>query len=590
MRALQLEIIFASFLASAAALAQAEPVPVVGEPAPRQSEPAEGVGVPLPPSSSHETAEGDSAGEDSAEEKTMVPPPPVPAAGDEADEEEPGATPQSSGKEAENSNAEDSDAEPPKSASVRAGVAGRTGAPEPAFKLHGVLGGAKAVSGYQSKEFGFGVSGLGALEWGPTPTWGIQAEAGFVYLGGTKKAPPPGLAELDGGAGAHIGLGLRIRPLASSKAAPHPGGPWLSGAVGAGFTAQKLVPVLDAFVGYDFRVSEEGSIGPTLGYLCFLQTDKTGPRTDSANILLLGVHGTFDLGAGAPKITDRDGDGIYDANDKCPDRPEDRDGFQDEDGCPELDNDEDQIRDVDDTCPLDPEDIDEFEDKDGCPEPDNDNDTIVDAKDRCPIDAEDLDEFEDEDGCPELDNDKDGIVDPKDLCPNEPETRNGISDNDGCPDEESVRVVGDKIELDQKIHFWTNSDRIRAMSYPVLDKLANFLKNHPEYVKIDIEGHADSRGQEEFNLDLSKRRAKSILEFLAEHGVARERLASEGYGASRPLVEGKTEHAWFMNRRVEFVVTRQRQEKLHPETGEVLDAGATEDPPAFGKDAAEEKK
>lgn len=568
MRAFRLEIFLASFLASSATLAQAGRAPGVGGEAPRETEVAEGVDVP--------SDEGE-------EDESDVPPPPMPATDDEGQDD---VVPPSAETEVEPENSENGGSASAASASVST----PTNASLPSIKVHGVLAGAKAISGYQSKEFGFGVSGLGAIEWGPTPIWGIQAEAGFTYLGATKKVPPPGVAELSGGAGAHIGLGLRVRPLANSKGVPHPGGPWLSGAVGAAFTAQKLAPMLDAFVGYDFRVSEKGSVGPTLGYLCVLQTDKTGPRTDSANILLLGVHGTFDFGAEKPTIKDRDGDGILDEDDKCPDKPEDRDGFQDEDGCPELDNDGDQIRDVDDKCPLDPEDIDGFNDEDGCPDPDNDNDGILDSKDKCPLDPEDFDDFEDEDGCPDLDNDNDGIVDAKDLCPNEPETRNGIADNDGCPDEESVRVVGDKIELDQKIHFWTNSDRIRAMSYPVLDKLANFLKNHPEYVKVDIEGHADERGQEEFNLDLSKRRAKSILEFLAEHGVARERLASEGYGSSRPLVEGKTEHAWFMNRRVEFVVTRQRHEKLHPETGEVLDSGSKEAPPTFGRDIEEEKK
>lgn len=570
-----------SVLSPLTALAQAGDTPAVDEEPPPSSEPALEVEVEGAESEGAEVEGAESEGEQPAE----IPPPPLPAVeadastdggGDDLPQDDAAAEEPSDGSEA-------------KTVSARSSVSLTPEQAVPAFKLHGVIAGAKAINGYQAKEFGFGVSGLTAVEWGPTPTWGVQAEGGFVYLGGTKKEPPTGLAELDGGAGAHLALGLRIRPLATSKIAPHPAGPWLSGAIGGAFTARKLAPIFDAFVGYDFRLSEKGSMGPTLGYMHVLQTDKNGPRTDNASIVLLGIHGTFDFVVSEPKIQDRDGDGILDKDDKCPERPEDRDGFQDEDGCPELDNDGDQIRDTDDKCPMDPEDVDGFEDDDGCQDEDNDNDGILDAQDKCPLVPEDIDDFEDEDGCPEPDNDADGIPDGKDLCPNEPETRNGISDNDGCPDEESVRVVGDKIELDQKIHFWTNSDRIRAMSYPVLDKLANFLKNHPEYVKVDIEGHADARGQEEFNLDLSRRRAKSILEFLAEHGVSRERLASEGYGASRPLVEGKTEHAWFMNRRVEFVVTRNRQQKVHPETGAILDAG-TSDEPVFGKDAAEEKK
>ena len=65
---------------------------------------------------------------------------------------------------------------------------------------------------------------------------------------------------------------------------------------------------------------------------------------------------------------DRDGDGIVDARDKCPDDPEDRDGFEDEDGCPDPDNDRDGILDVQDKCPNEPETKNGFHDEDGCPD------------------------------------------------------------------------------------------------------------------------------------------------------------------------------------------------------------------------------
>ncbi len=105
----------------------------------------------------------------------------------------------------------------------------------------------------------------------------------------------------------------------------------------------------------------------------------------------------------APTATtnDRDGDGIPDDVDKCPDDPEDKDGFEDEDGCPDPDNDKDGILDVDDLCPNDPEDKDGFEDKDGCPDPDNDKDRILDVNDKCPNEPETYNGFEDEDGCPD---------------------------------------------------------------------------------------------------------------------------------------------------------------------------------------------
>ncbi|HLT31699.1 MAG TPA: OmpA family protein [Myxococcaceae bacterium] len=196
------------------------------------------------------------------------------------------------------------------------------------------------------------------------------------------------------------------------------------------------------------------------------------------------------------KVTpsDRDGDGILDDVDQCPDEPEDMDGFQDQDGCPDLDNDGDGVLDSEDRCPLAygpaetqgcpavdmpdadgdgipdhldkcpnaAEDMDGFEDDDGCPDPDNDGDGLLDSVDKCPdvagpptnygcpiVDAdgdginddvdqcpnepEDMDGFEDEDGCPDIDNDNDGIPDTLDKCPNEA----GIAELQGCPDKDS---------------------------------------------------------------------------------------------------------------------------------------------------------
>jgi outer membrane protein OmpA-like peptidoglycan-associated protein len=171
----------------------------------------------------------------------------------------------------------------------------------------------------------------------------------------------------------------------------------------------------------------------------------------------------------SPSNADRDHDGVPDAYDKCPDVPEDRDGFKDSDGCPDPDNDGDGIDDKDDKCPNEAEDFDSFQDDDGCPDPDNDQDGIddlhdacpldpedhkppkpndgcplsktdtdgdgiTDDKDKCPTDPEDKDGFEDDDGCPDPDNDNDGIPDNFDQCPNEPEDMDGFKDEDGCPD------------------------------------------------------------------------------------------------------------------------------------------------------------
>ncbi len=136
---------------------------------------------------------------------------------------------------------------------------------------------------------------------------------------------------------------------------------------------------------------------------------------------------------GCPDI-DNDNDKILDKDDKCPNKPEDYDKFQDNDGCPDLDNDNDKILDKDDKCPNKPEDYDDFQDNDGCPDLDNDNDKILDKDDLCPYLAEDYDKFQDNDGCPDLDNDEDGVVDSKDKCPFEKEDYDKFQDEDGCPE------------------------------------------------------------------------------------------------------------------------------------------------------------
>ncbi|RMG19397.1 MAG: hypothetical protein D6729_05340 [Deltaproteobacteria bacterium] len=127
--------------------------------------------------------------------------------------------------------------------------------------------------------------------------------------------------------------------------------------------------------------------------------------------------------------SDRDGDGIEDRIDRCVDVPEDRDGFEDRDGCPDPDNDGDGVLDVKDRCP----DLAGAPENAGCPDVDTDGDGVLDRNDGCPKVAEDRDGFEDEDGCPDTDNDRDGLTDAKDACPNEA----GPAETKGCPETDS---------------------------------------------------------------------------------------------------------------------------------------------------------
>jgi OmpA-OmpF porin, OOP family len=250
------------------------------------------------------------------------------------------------------------------------------------------------------------------------------------------------------------------------------------------------------------------------------------------------------------KRLDKDGDGIPDDVDKCPAEPEDKDGFQDDDGCPDPDNDGDGIPDALDKCPNDPEDKDGFQDDDGCPDLDNDKDGIPDNLDKCPNEPEDKDGFEDQDGCPDPDNDKDGIPDAVDKCPNQPETVNHYQDEDGCPDEvpAAVKKFTGVIE---GINFKTASAEILPGSFAVLDRAIKVLQDYPD-VNLEISGHTDNRGKAEYNRNLSQRRADSVKMYFVSRGIASSRLQSIGYGMERPLADNSTSSGRASNRRTEF--------------------------------------
>ncbi len=255
---------------------------------------------------------------------------------------------------------------------------------------------------------------------------------------------------------------------------------------------------------------------------------------------------------------DRDGDGIEDDADACPDVPEDIDGVADADGCPE-DNDGDGIEDDDDDCPNRAEDFDDWEDEDGCPDPDNDGDGILDVDDAAPNLPEDFDGWEDEDGAPEPDNDFDSILDGDDMCPIEPETFNGIDDEDGCPDTGGmILVTCDSIELGDNVYFEFDSDVIMDRSHEMLDQVASALAVATHVRQIRVEGHTDDQGPDAYNLNLSQRRAASVARYLRERGLEPARLDSPlGLGETRPIAPNTTPEGRARNRRVEILIVAQ---------------------------------
>ena len=265
----------------------------------------------------------------------------------------------------------------------------------------------------------------------------------------------------------------------------------------------------------------------------------------------------------APRSEDTDGDGIDDRVDLCPLGPEDKDGYADSDGCPEVDNDNDGVLDVDDKCPNESEDLNGVSDEDGCPDSDTDGDGVADAMDKCPEDREDLDNWRDADGCPDPDNDGDGLQDGEDKCPNAPETRNGFEDDDGCPDTIEGGTAPLQPQTDpecefkirQQVMFVKGNAELSAEANERIREVAELIKRNGLIVEVSVDGHASEEGTDVNNLALSRARARAVRDALVSHGVARAKLAARGFGEAKPAVDATTQEALMQNRRVDFDVT-----------------------------------
>jgi len=191
-----------------------------------------------------------------------------------------------------------------------------------------------------------------------------------------------------------------------------------------------------------------------------------------------------------PVAHDRDHDGVPNDRDECPDIPEDRDGYQDWDGCPEHDS---------------------------------DHDGVPDSMDKCPHEKETINGYKDDDGCP-------------DVGPAQVIIENG------------------HIIILRRVTFREGSADITPESYSILNQVALVMRAHPEIRRIRVEGNTDELGTHEYNMTLSRQRAARVRGYLIARGVRPSRLSAVGYGPDRPLVRGNTEAAHAKNRRVEFVV------------------------------------
>lgn len=231
---------------------------------------------------------------------------------------------------------------------------------------------------------------------------------------------------------------------------------------------------------------------------------------------------------------DSDGDGIADKDDECPVKP----GLVEFKGCP--DTDKDGVEDRKDLCPK----VAGLRQLQGCP--DADSDGIKDSKDKCPNEAGP----EKYQGCP--DTDGDGIIDREDKCP----MVRGSLKYKGCPPPK-VKITKKKIVILEKVHFATAKAKIMQDSYELLKEVAAVLKENPQIQKVRIEGHTDSRGSRRYNMRLSKRRAKAVMDFIVNSGVDPNRLTYKGYGPTRPVATNRTRAGRAKNRRVEFSILKQ---------------------------------
>jgi len=309
----------------------------------------------------------------------------------------------------------------------------------------------------------------------------------------------------------------------------------------------------NAGIGSKFPISPSTSLFLEVGYIHGIEGYRNvNNQLSSVQDNFLKLSGIIEFAFGAAK--DSDGDGVPDRKDKCPDTPP---GVQvDEDGCP-LDRDGDGVPDYKDDCPDEPgdpkfngcpdRDGDGIPDKDDdCPDtpglakfngcPDSDEDGVPDNRDKCPdtprgcpVDA---------DGCP-LDSDGDGVIDCEDKCPTVP----GPASNDGCPDEEELEIPA--------VYFDFDKSELRPEAQVELDKLVETLSNSREY-NIVVGGHTCDIGASSYNMELSERRAQSVVKYLLSKGISNTYVGSSYYGEEKPAVPNTSIENRRKNRRVEF--------------------------------------
>ncbi len=225
----------------------------------------------------------------------------------------------------------------------------------------------------------------------------------------------------------------------------------------------------------------------------------------------------------------------------CPPPPPDRDG----DGVPDN---VDACPDVAGVRTDDPK-------TNGCP-PDRDGDGVLDKDDACP----DVPGIKTDDpktnGCPDTDRDKDGIPNDVDACPDQAGPKSEDPKTNGCP---RVFIKNGLIQILEQPKFDFNKAALKAESDGLLTEVAKVMNEHAEIKRVRVEGHTDNVGSADYNKKLSQQRAEAVTKWLSGHGIAAERLTAKGMGKESPLAPNDTEVNRALNRRVEFHIEDQEQ-------------------------------
>ena len=367
------------------------------------------------------------------------------------------------------------------------------------LSLSAHLGGGTILSAPQSDEFGFG----GALELRGGVRLAGPLRVQLMYSTAFWPVTQDGAADSVGSA-TLFGGGFRVDPILSRSI----GGPFLDLDAAVTVTGAAAATRFGYMVGagWVFPVTGILSLGPAVRFGQVLGSDTDDQQGHgTATFWRAGLEITLRArpdAAPAPvseaavpvRAPDADNDGVTGADDQCPAEPETRNGFMDEDGCPD--------------------------------EPDPDGDNIRGIGDQCPTQAETRNGFQDDDGCPDTPPaPAAAAVTPTVTAPEAPPP----------------------FAITQTLQYEPRRDRVERDMRATLDAVAALLRDHPEVRRIRVEGHADDNGNPSRDLRLSRKRAQNVQRYLSRAHVERDRVTIEGVGANRPCASGS-------NRCVDFVV------------------------------------